>query len=107
MGSTSKEAYSFKIGTIVGVKGLNGEVKLKLDSDFDLIESVSSITLCLGDTISDAKVRSIKAEGKSVLMRIEGYNSREDTDALMGATIFTQKSQLRALEEDEWWFGDL
>jgi len=107
MGSTSTDAYCFKIGTIVGVKGLNGEVKLKLDSDFDLIESVSSIRLCQGDTISDAKVRSIKEEGKSVLMRMDGYNSREDIDPLIGAGIFTQKSQLRALDEDEWWFGDL
>jgi len=40
-------------------------------------------------------------------MRLDDYHSREDTEPLIGATIYTQKSQLRALDEDEWWFGDL
>jgi 16S rRNA processing protein RimM len=107
MSSDSKDAYSFRIGTIVGVKGLSGEVKLKLDSDFDLIESVSSVKLSQDESVYNAKVRSLKQEGKSVIMSLAGYDSREDTEPLIGATIFTQKSQLRALDEDEWWFGDL
>ena len=37
MSAVDKTPYSFRVGTIVGIKGLNGEVKLKLDSDFDLI----------------------------------------------------------------------
>jgi 16S rRNA processing protein RimM len=107
MSSGSNESYSFKIGTIAGVKGLNGEVKLKLDSDFDMIESVSSVNIAQDDTTYKATVRAIKQEGRSVLMSLDGYNSREETEPLIGATIFTQKSQLRALDEDEWWFGDL
>ena len=46
-------------------------------------------------------------QGKSVLMRLDGYNSRNEIEALIGAEIYTQKSQLRELDEDEWWFGDL
>jgi 16S rRNA processing protein RimM len=107
MSARSGEPYTFRIGTIAGVKGLTGEVKLKLDSNFDLLESISSVSLTQDDTIYEAKVKSITQEGKSVLMRLEGYNSREDTEPIIGAEIFTQKSQLRDLDEDEWWFGDL
>jgi 16S rRNA processing protein RimM len=107
MSPGSEQSYDFKIGTIVGIKGLKGEAKLKLLSDFDLVEPIDSVYLTQGDTTSKAKVRSLIMEGKSVLLRLEGYNSREDLEPMVGASIFTQKSQLRELEEDEWWFGDL
>jgi 16S rRNA processing protein RimM len=107
MSSGSEQPYSFRVGTIAGVKGLKSEMRLKLDSDFDMVEMISSVHLKNGATTSEADVQSLLQEGKSVLLRLEGYKSREDTEPLIGAEIFTQKSQLRELEEDEWWFGDL
>lgn len=107
MSSDSEPSYNFKVGTIVGIKGLKGEAKLKLESDFDLLEPISSVLLKLGEATSRAKVKSIIQEGKSVLMRLDGFTSRDAIEPLVGASIFTQKSQLRELEEDEWWFGDL
>ena len=108
MTTVSSEPYSFKVGTIVGIKGLNGEVKLRLDSDFDLIENIQSVKLALIKSPAvDAEVGSIKMQGKSVLLRLKGFNTRNDIETLIGADIFTQKGQLRELDEDEWWFGDL
>ncbi len=107
MSSGAEQPYSFRVGTIAGVKGLKGEMRLKLDSDFDMVEMISSVLLKNGATTREADVQSLLQEGKSVLLRLEGYKSREDTEPLIGAEIFTQKSQLRELEEDEWWFGDL
>jgi 16S rRNA processing protein RimM len=108
MTTVSSEPYSFKVGTIVGIKGLNGEVKLRLDSDFDLIENIQSVKLALIKAEAvDAEVSSIKMQGKSVLMRLKGFNTRNDIETLIGADIFTQKGQLRELDENEWWFGDL
>jgi 16S rRNA processing protein RimM len=107
------EPYSFRVGTIVGIKGLNGEVKLKLDSDFDLVEAIESAELHVldqdkpGKTLLKVKVRSIVMHAKSVLMRIQSFDSRLAIEPLIGADIYTQKGQLRELEEDEFWFGDL
>ena len=109
----SDEPFSFKVGTIVGIKGLNGEVKLKLDSDFDLVESIESAELQVldedkpGKTALKVTVNAIVMHAKSVLMRMQGYDSRTKIEPLIGADIYTQKSQLRELEEDEFWFGDL
>jgi len=107
MSSGNEQQYTFKVGTIAGVKGLKGEMRLKLDSDFDMVETIHSVHLKNGATTREADVKSLNQEGRSVLMRLEGYKSREDTEPLIGAEIYTQKSQLRELEEDEWWFGDL
>ncbi|MBS2007779.1 MAG: 16S rRNA processing protein RimM [Cyanobacteria bacterium SZAS TMP-1] len=107
MGSHASDRYSFVIGTVTGVRGLSGEMRVKLQSDFDMIETVDSVQLKLGGTTYNAKVKWIKAEGKAVLLRLFDYDSREETEPLIGATIYTQKSQLRELDEDEWWFGDL
>jgi len=107
MSSETGETYTFVIGTVVGVRGLLGEMRVKLQCDFDMIESVDNVKLKIGGTAYNGKVKWLKAEGKAILMRLFDYDSREEIEPLIGCTIYTQKSQLRELDEDEWWFGDL
>jgi len=107
MSSETGEPYSFVIGTVTGVRGLHGEMRVKLQSDFDMIESVDNVKLKIGATTYNGRIKWLKAEGKAILLRLFDYDNIDQVEPLIGCTIYTQKSQLRELEDDEWWFGDL
>ncbi len=99
--------YTSKIAILAGVKGLKGDIKLELITGFDLIETVKTVKLVSASGITEARVDKLYQEGKSFLLRLKGYTDRTMAEQLLGATVYTQRSQLRDLGEDEWWLSDL
>lgn len=99
--------YTSKIAILAGVKGLKGDIKLNLISSFDLIEDIETVRLVSERGIIEAEVEDLYQENKSTLIRFKGHEDRTAAEALLGATVYTQRSQLRELGEDEWWLSDL
>jgi len=40
-------------------------------------------------------------------MSLKEFEDRTASEAIIGATLFTERSQLNELSEDEWWLDDL
>lgn len=105
---TGEGTYIFNVGVVTGVKGLRGELKLKLAGNFDLLDNIKSVLVCTTDgTKQKAHVRSFKAEQKLVLLTLKEYEDRTAGETIIGASIYTERSQLNELSEDEWWLDDL
>lgn len=105
--------YTFEIGTIAGFKGLKGEMKLSLKTNFDLIEDIEDVRLVwqedrnAGLQTAKAVVKDIKQEGKNFLLSLHDFPDRSSVEHFLGAKVYTQKSQLRNLDQNEWWIEDL
>lgn len=94
------------VGAIAGAFGVRGEVRLKsfcaVPSDIGNYSPLSSED---GKTLYEVKVtRAIKA---GFAARIKGVNTKEDADALRGATLHLDRDALPSLPDDEFYHSDL
>ncbi len=99
------------IGKITGVHGLAGNLKV-----WSWAESSDSFAKGLTVVLKDpeeadpGKRYTISRTGrykKGVLLTLEGVNTREGSEALVGKLILIDKAQLPPLEEDTWYWQDL
>jgi 16S rRNA processing protein RimM len=99
----------FRIGTVVGVHGLRGELKIKTSlSNLDLIEDISTVQLQLsGQPTQKATVHSMRIAGGIIFLSLEEFAVRTQAETIVGATVSAEKVHLRALAENEWWIKDL
>ena len=100
---------SFTIGKVTGVHGLNGNLKV-----WSFAESVN--TFCpgisvllksdegLGETFTILQALPHK---KGVILSLEGIDSRNLAEDLIGKMIFIDRDQLPEPEKDAWYWQDL
>jgi 16S rRNA processing protein RimM len=105
---TGEGTYLFNVGVVTGVKGLRGDLKLKLAGNFDLLDNIKTVMVCTTDGARQiAHVRSFKSEQKLVLLGLKEFEDRTAGEGIIGASIYTERAQLNELSEDEWWLDDL
>ncbi len=92
----------FEIGQIVKVKGVKGEVKVRLETDFPERLKTRK-TLWIGnepDTAIEIKVKSVSVAADSATYRFIGIDSPEQANALVGKRLFVAESDLPKLNGD-------
>ena len=105
-----EKATSFTIGKVTGVQGLGGNLKV-----WSFADSID--TFCPGRKVL---LQSEKESGnsyyiivkaspykKGILLRLEGIDSRELAEDLVGKNILIDRDQLPEPEEDSWYWEDL
>lgn len=93
-----------KIGQIVNVVALKGEVKVYNYSDYkERFEELDYIYIDDKKTNIE-KVRYMK---EMAILKLEGTNDRSAAEALKGKNIFIGEDQLRELPEDTYYIKDL
>ena len=96
------------LGKIGAVHGVRGEVKVHA-----FTESVESLldypvwTLRLGQVLKQIKWASCRPQGKALVAKIEGLDDREIARTLTGYEICVPRSELPALEDDEFYWHQL
>ncbi|MFN3561025.1 MAG: ribosome maturation factor RimM [Chloroherpetonaceae bacterium] len=92
----------FEIGRIVKIKGLKGEVKVSLETDFPERLKTRK-TLWIGnapDTAVEIKVKSVSVVPNSATYRFVGIDTPEQAQALVGKRLFVAESDLPTLKGD-------
>jgi 16S rRNA processing protein RimM len=99
----------FLVGKVVGVHGLKGELKIKPASNNPALAlSIEDVEVRpFKGTSFKAKVQSIELEKRMLFLTLQGVDDRTAAERLVHSSIFTPRSQLEELEEDEWWSKDL
>lgn len=93
-----------KIGQIVNVVALKGEVKVYNYSDYkERFEELDYIYV-EDEKTNIEKVRYLK---EMVILKLEGINDRNSAEALKGKSIYIGENQLRELPEDTFYIKDL
>lgn len=96
------------LGHITGVSGLKGWVKVHSDTQpRDNITGYKSWWLGRADTWKEVRVLDGRPQGKTIIARLEGFDSRELASELIGAQIAVDRSTLPTLPDGEYYWTDL
>ena len=98
-----------EIGDIVGTHGLRGDLKIRLKSgDPSLLLTMKDICLRLptGKVENIAITRQILHKGR-VLLRLQGYDSIDSAEQIVGSLILLAEDMLPDLHDDEYYWGQL
>jgi len=100
---------TFTVGEVVGLHALDGTLKIRPKTNNPgLLLSVKSVTVVMPDgEKTAAHVKKIKHERRMIFLSLKEYADRTAAEKLVGATVSTERSQLRKLDKDEWWSKDL
>ena len=93
------------VGALAGAYGVRGEVRVKsfcaVPED---IESYAPLFDDKGNTYTLAVLRPAK---NALIVRIAEIATKEEADALKGVELFTHRSQMPELPDDEFYHADL
>ncbi len=97
-----------QIGEISGVYGVKGWVKIySYTQPRENVLHYSPWQLSHRGEVRTLKVMEGRRQGKAVVARLQGIESREQAEALRGARISIERSQLLPLAEGEYYWADL
>ncbi len=99
---------TLSLGKIVGVFGVKGWVKVFSHTEQrDTILDYSPWLLKVGTEWKAYKLKNGQAQGKSLIAQLEGVDSREQAELLVGCTIAIGRDQLKPLKQNEYYWADL
>ena len=98
----------FTIGLIIGARGIKGDVKIKpLTDHVDRFNDLQSIQLRQSGNISVHNISSVRYMKNLVIIGLEGIETRNDAERLIGSELIVSRDQLITLEENEFFWFDL
>ncbi|CCK81509.1 ribosome maturation factor RimM [Desulfobacula toluolica] len=103
-------ADSFTIGQVTGVHGLAGNLKVwSFAESIDTFCPGRSVLLKSEDEEDGRQYKIVKATAhkKGIILFLEGVDTRELAEDLIGKKILIDRDQLPEPEEDTWYWQDL
>ena len=97
------------VGKVVGTHGLRGDLKVRpLSGDPELLLSAENLCLRLpkGELLKVSPCRQSLHKGQ-VLLRLQGYDSLDLAEELVGSSVLVAEDQFPALAEDEYYWYQL
>jgi len=100
------------IGKVTGVHGLGGNLKVWswAQSPDTFTQGLTVVLKNEGESLDLGREYIIIKTGrykKGVLLTLEGVNTREASEALVGKLVLVDKNNLPDLDEDTWYWQDL
>lgn len=102
-----------QVGTIVRAHGVQGEVKVRPDTD-DPTRVLELPVVYVGDSSAVAQELQVIAcriqesrHGQTILLRLGEVTTREGADALRGTLVFANADDLPGLGDDEYYLDEL
>ena len=93
-----------KVGQVVNVVGLKGELKVYHYSDYkERFEELNKVYL--GNTMY--KISGVRYMKDMVILKLQGINDRTEAEKCKGQDIFIDQEDLRVLPEDTYYVFDL
>lgn len=108
-GATGLDDWTWTIGEIVGVFGIKGDLKVRLDTDFP--ERFAGLKqVCLRPPVGDPvlwDVQGTRLHKGQVLLKLRGVDSIEDAQRLRGAKVQVPRAQAVKLPENSYYATDI
>ena len=104
-----RRTASFTIGKVTGVHGLNGNLKVWSFADsIDTFSPGRSVLLKSGEQKGQLyTILKAQAHKKGVLLSLDGVDTRDLAQDLIGYEVLIDRDQLPEPEEDTWYWQDL
>lgn len=97
-----------KIGKIVNVVALRGEVKVYHYSDYkERFEELSEILVEKKNKFTEYKIQGVRYQKNMVILKLKGVDDRNAAELLKECDIYITEEDLRDLPEDTFYVKDL
>lgn len=97
-----------QVGVITSVHGVRGEVKVYPTTDEPKrFKKLKKVILDDGRTRSEAEITSVKFFKNMVIVKLAGFDSRDDAQRLRQAKLLITREQAVPLKKDEYFIADL
>ena len=104
----ASEDALIQIGSIVGVHGVKGWVKLFSDTDpAEQILSYHPWHVRQHGKLIAVEVAEVRQQGKKIQVRFKDVDNRNQAEAWVGATVWTKKTDFPQLPEGEFYWHEL
>jgi 16S rRNA processing protein RimM len=98
----------FELGVVVKSHGLNGEVSIKLDTDYpEAYDEMESVLLEQKGRLIPFFIESYSRNREFAIVKFEDINSREQADTLKGCRLFLPDEDLPELPDDQFYFHEV
>jgi len=96
------------IGIVSKIHGIKGELSITpLTDEPEQFNTLKFLYLILARERKLFKVESIRSVRKKIFLKLSGIDDRTSAEALKGAVVETTISELRPLDENEYFIHDL
>ncbi len=96
------------IGKVIKPFGIKGEVKLfPITDSMQRFNDLKSVYLKKGITFQKVAVKSARASNKFVLLKLNGYDSRNDVESLQGKYIYVARENAAKIGDGSYYYYDL
>ena len=102
----SKKDDLILVGAISGAKGLKGEVLIKYFAQNPSVFKNYSY-IFIGPLRAKYSIERCTSQKENISVIFNEINDRTEAEKLKGQEIFIEKTQLKDLNEDEWYHQDL
>ena len=102
----SKKDDLILVGAISGAKGLKGEVLIKYFAQNPSVFKNYSY-IFIGPLRAKYSIDRCTSQKENISVTFNEINDRTEAEKLKGQEIFIEKTQLKDLNEDEWYHQDL
>ena len=98
-----------KVGRIIGVRGLKGEVKIKLltNMQYERFKSGNIIYLNIDDHYFPLEVSEYKSLGNAEILRFKNHSKIEEVEKFKGLDIYVDDKQEVNLDDNEFLIDEL
>lgn len=97
-----------RVGVIASAHGIRGEVNVHPTTDDpSRFEELDEIILDSRGEKKTLRVEDVKYFKNMVILKLEGIDTRNDSEALRGADLFVPRDQAMDLSDGEYFIGDL
>lgn len=106
---SSRSGSLIEVGKIVGTHGLRGDLKVRLGSeDPEILQTAEQVYLHLpeGGTLTGTPSRRALHKGQ-VLLRLQGLESIDLVEHLVGSRVMLPEDMLPELDADEYYWSQL
>ncbi|KGF15025.1 16S rRNA processing protein RimM [Peptostreptococcus sp. MV1] len=98
----------FKVGKIVTTRGLKGEIKIYPHTDkIDRFKDIDYFFVGKDRGKKYLVERAVTASNNSIVVKLEGYDTIESVQGLIGKFIFVDRDNSYELDEDELFIADM
>jgi len=94
------------IGRIVGMHGLNGELRVELHTDFPE-RFAPGETVWLGEALTAKTIQTAREHKGMILLALDDVTSRDEAEALRDEWLFIPEDAAMELPEGEYWVHDI
>ena len=110
MAASDATSHLISIATIVGVYGIKGWVKIRINvEDPASLTSLSpqQLTDSRGKRVRSVDIMTVRSQGKGFIAKLAGVDDRNAAELLLGHSIQIPESSLPSLNEGEFYWRDL